>query len=187
MNEKGIIDCPWLMIFSIFLKKTRNLLLLLSFISSDKILANGFLFVLSLTCLSLSVLAKRCRKRRAKSSNVFTLIGHGARWEGGDEIGSFHAFNHSRHIRQRQRRERVEFVSTQQKKKAGKFVWLSNFEKILKRKIRGLWHNAENSLFSVNLRAKKCEIISSGRGHGAGWGGGLLGGGEGRGVLVPKI
>ena len=77
--------------------------------------------------------------------------------------------------------------NTTKKKKAGKFVWLSNFEKILKRKIRGLWHNAENSLFSVNLRAKKCEIISSGRGHGAGWGGGLLGGGEGRGVLVPKI
>ena len=48
---------------------------------------------------------------------------------GGDEIGSFHAFNHSRHIRQRQRRERVEFVSTQQKKKGGQICLVVEFRK----------------------------------------------------------
>ena len=78
------------------------------------------------------------------------------------------------------------FNTTKKKRRANLFGCRIS-KKFWNEKIRGLWHNAENSLFSVNLRAKKCEIISSGRGHGAGWGGGLLGGGQGRGVLVPKI
>ena len=186
--KRELLIVPGWWFFPIFLKKTRNLLLLLSFISSDKILANGFLFVLSLTCLSLSVLAKRCRKRRAKSSNVFTLIGHGARWEGGGTklVHSTPSIIQGTFVNDRGENVWNLFQHNKKKRRANLFGCRIS-KKFWNEKIRGLWHNAENSLFSVNLRAKKCEIISSGRGHGAGWGGGLLGGGEGRGVLVPKI
>ena len=156
-NEwKGIIDCPWLMIFPNFwIKRGGTCCCCCCCCHSFQVTNFGKWFVCLVHVSLIVCFGKTMQEEEGKVFKCFSLwlaTGRGGRGRNWfiPRLQSFKA-----HPSTTEREENV--WNCFNTKKAGEFVWLSNFEKILKQKNSGLWHNAENSLFSVNLRAKNAK------------------------------